>query len=52
MTRMSPRQVPSSSCCRHNVFEDDSSRANASIAVADGRLFMRTDERLYCIGKP
>jgi outer membrane protein assembly factor BamB len=35
----------------HNVFEDDSSRANASIAVADGRLFMRTDERLYCIAK-
>ena len=34
-----------------NVFEDDSSRANASIAAADGQLFMRTDERLYCIAK-
>jgi outer membrane protein assembly factor BamB len=34
----------------HNAFEDDSNRANATIAVADGRLFLRTDERLYCIG--
>ena len=35
----------------HNVFEDDSSRANASVAVADGQLLLRTDECLYCIGK-
>ena len=35
----------------HNVFEDDSSRANASVAVADGCLFLRTDECLYCIAK-
>jgi hypothetical protein len=35
----------------HNVFEDDSSRANASVAVADGRLLLRTDDCLYCIGK-
>jgi outer membrane protein assembly factor BamB len=34
----------------HNVFEDDASRANASIAVTDGRLLMRTDRAMYCIG--
>jgi outer membrane protein assembly factor BamB len=34
----------------HNVFEDDSSRANASPAVAGDRLLMRTDQALYCIG--
>jgi outer membrane protein assembly factor BamB len=35
----------------HNVFEDDKSRANASIAVSDGQLLLRTDQYLYCIGK-
>jgi outer membrane protein assembly factor BamB len=35
----------------HNVFADDKSRANASIAVSDGQLFLRTDQNLYCIGK-
>ena len=35
----------------HNVFADDKSRSNASIAVSDGQLFLRNDEYLYCIGK-
>ncbi|MDA1049210.1 MAG: PQQ-binding-like beta-propeller repeat protein [Planctomycetota bacterium] len=34
----------------HNVFEDDDSRTNASPAVSDGQLLLRTDRRLYCIG--
>ena len=34
----------------HNRFSDDKSRANASIAVSDGQLLLRTDENLYCIG--
>ncbi len=34
-----------------NVFDDDDSRANASIAVSDGQLLLRTDRNLYCIGK-
>jgi hypothetical protein len=33
----------------HNTFEDDSSRANASIAVVNGELLLRTDQALYCI---
>src|ERR1051326_2182595 len=35
----------------HNVIEDDKSRANASIAVSGGQLFLRNDQHLYCIGK-
>ena len=35
----------------HNVFEDDNSRTNASPAVDDGELLMRTDRFLYSIGK-
>lgn len=35
----------------HNVFEDDDSRTNASPIVDDGQLLLRTDRRLYCIGK-
>jgi outer membrane protein assembly factor BamB len=35
----------------HNVFADDRSRANASPAVSDGHLLLRTDQYLYCIGK-
>lgn len=35
----------------HNVFEDDDSRTNASPAVSHGQLLLRTDRRLYCIGK-
>ena len=35
----------------HNVIEGDRSRSNASLAVSDGRLFLRNDEYLYWIGK-
>jgi outer membrane protein assembly factor BamB len=35
----------------HNVFADDDSRTNASPAVSDGQIFLRTDRSLYCIGK-
>ncbi|HEV3339035.1 MAG TPA: PQQ-binding-like beta-propeller repeat protein [Pirellulales bacterium] len=35
----------------HNVFADDDSRTNASPAVSDGQIFLRTDRNLYCIGK-
>jgi outer membrane protein assembly factor BamB len=34
----------------HNVFADDNSRSNASLAVSDGQLFLRNDQNLYCIG--
>lgn len=34
----------------HNVFEDDDSRTNASPAVSNGQLLLRTDRALYCIG--
>ncbi len=34
----------------HNVFQDDNSRANASPAVSNGQLLLRTDRNLYCIG--
>ena len=33
----------------HNELGDDS-RANASPAISDGHLFLRTDQALYCIG--
>ena len=33
-----------------NVFEDDKSRGNASIAVSNGQLLLRNDQYLYCIG--
>jgi len=33
-----------------NVFQDDESRANASIAVTDNQLLLRTDKAIYCIG--
>ncbi len=35
----------------HNVLADDDSRANATPAISGGRLFLRTDRALYCIGK-
>jgi outer membrane protein assembly factor BamB len=35
----------------HNKFSDDDSRTNASPAVHNGQLLLRTDKRLYCIGK-
>ncbi len=34
----------------HNVFEDDDSRTNASPAVSNGQLLLRSDRFLYCIG--
>jgi outer membrane protein assembly factor BamB len=34
----------------HNVIEDDNNRTNASPAVSDGQLLLRTDQYLYCIG--
>jgi hypothetical protein len=35
----------------NNRFEDDDSRTNASPAVSNGQIFLRTDRNLYCIGK-
>jgi outer membrane protein assembly factor BamB len=35
----------------HNQFADDKSCANASPIAHDGRLLMRTDRYLYCIGE-
>lgn len=35
----------------HNVLQDDDSRTNASPAVSNGQLFLRTDKNLYCIGE-
>jgi hypothetical protein len=34
----------------HNVIADDPSVFNASPAVADGRIFLRSDQFAYCIG--
>ena len=34
----------------HNTFADDNSRTNASPAFSNGRIFLRTDRKLYCIG--
>lgn len=36
----------------HNVFADDDSRTNASVAVHQGQILLRNDRYLYCIGKP
>lgn len=36
----------------HNVIDDDNSRTNATPAVSHGQILLRTDRRLYCIGKP
>ena len=33
----------------HNVFEEDKSRANASVAVDKGLLLLRSDAFLYCV---
>lgn len=35
----------------HNVLADDKSVFNGSPAVSDGRLFLRSDKYVYCIGK-
>lgn len=34
----------------NNVFADDDSRTNASPAISNGQLYVRTDRKLYCIG--
>jgi outer membrane protein assembly factor BamB len=36
----------------HNLFEDDGTRTNSSPAVSDGQVLLRTDQAVYCIGKP
>ena len=35
----------------HNVLEADNSRTNASPALSNGQLLLRTDRHLYCIGE-
>lgn len=35
----------------HNTFAEDDSRTNASPAIHNGQLLLRTDRALYCIGK-
>ncbi|RLT01975.1 MAG: serine/threonine protein kinase [Planctomycetota bacterium] len=35
----------------HNTFAADDSRTNASPAVHNGQLLLRTDRALYCVGK-
>jgi outer membrane protein assembly factor BamB len=35
----------------YSKFADDNSRTNASPAVHDGQILLRTDKRLYCIGR-
>jgi hypothetical protein len=35
----------------HNKFKNDTSIFNASPAIADGQLYLRSDHYLYCIGK-
>jgi outer membrane protein assembly factor BamB len=34
-----------------NVFDDDKTRSNASPAVSNGQILLRSDRYLYCIGK-
>ena len=34
-----------------NTFQNDDSRVNASIAVSNNQLIMRTDKAIYCIGE-
>jgi hypothetical protein len=34
----------------HNVFKSDESDFNASPAVSSGRLLLRSDQPLYCVG--
>lgn len=41
---------PSFELLAHNEFAEDNSRANASLAVSNGQLLLRTDRNLYCIG--
>jgi outer membrane protein assembly factor BamB len=34
----------------HNVIEDDNSAFNATPALEDGRIYLRSDKYLYCVG--
>jgi outer membrane protein assembly factor BamB len=34
----------------HNEIKSDTTAFNASAAVSDGKLFLRSDQRLYCLG--
>lgn len=36
----------------HNRFEDDPSTCNASPAICDGKILLRSNQYLYCIGRP
>jgi outer membrane protein assembly factor BamB len=36
----------------HNTFTGDDTDFNASPAVSDGRLYLRSNRFLYCVGKP
>jgi outer membrane protein assembly factor BamB len=42
---------PTFALLAHNQFRSDTSVFNASPAIADGQLFLRSDRNLYCIGK-
>jgi hypothetical protein len=35
----------------HNVIEDDKSVFNATPALEDGRIYLRSDKYFYCIAK-
>ena len=35
----------------HHEFDGDTSIFNASPAIADGKIYLRSDRYLYCIGK-
>jgi outer membrane protein assembly factor BamB len=35
----------------HNEFKGDTSIFNASPAISDGRMFLRSNEYMYCVGK-
>jgi hypothetical protein len=35
----------------HNLIEDDPGIFNATPALDDGRIYLRSDQYLYCIGK-
>ena len=41
---------PSFNVVAHNVIEADKSQFNATPAVADGQLYLRSDRYLYCLG--
>jgi outer membrane protein assembly factor BamB len=42
--------VPKFELLAHNRIENDDSVFNATPAISQGRLFLRSDKRLYCIG--